>query len=486
MKWMSEKLGKAPDKICKKDVLKYIKENKIQILNLSYIGSDSKLKHVSFPASDLEYMESVLSLGERTAGVFPGVAQESADLYAMPRYRDAFPNPFTEKPTLNMLCSFFDKDGNLLEFMPENILNKAHTRLTKETGFSLKAGGELEYYVIYPNTGDLWKTFRKNYHDSSPFNVWEDMRDEILVTLMNLKIPTKYAHSEVGKIHNYSEGFSAEQHEIEFPLTPIDEAAENTVIAKWVTCNVAKKYGVCATFAPVIKYGETGSGLHFHLELLKKDKSAILDKQGKLSIESKKMIGGMLKFSRSLAAFGNPTPISYLRFAAKKDAPSAICWGERNRKALVRIPLGWREGTDMLMAANPCEKGATPVARKVKQTIEFRAADGTAAIQLLLTGLILAVENGLKDDASLKVTEELYVAEKETLREGLQSLPLSCRESAEALDKDRKYYEGTLPSGLIDYIIKELKNCKEEDEIINKRDEKKEELKKLVEKYLHY
>jgi glutamine synthetase len=140
----------------------------------------------------------------------------------------------------------------------------------------------------------------------------------------------------------------------------------------------------------------------------------------------------------------------------------------------------------MLIATNPSEKGAPPVARKVKQTIEFRAADGTAAVQLLLTGLILAVENGLRDDSSLKVTEELYVAEKETLREGLEFLPLSCQEAAEALTKDRKHYEGTLPAGLIDYIIKDLRNCKEEDELISKRDEKKDELKKLVEKYLHY
>lgn len=324
------------------------------------------------------------------------------------------------------------------------------------------------------------------------------MRDEILVTLTDLRIPVKYAHSEVGKIHNYSaclagrqEGVSAEQHEIEFPLTPAFEAAENVVIAKWVVCNVAKKYGVVATFAPVIKYKETGSGLHFHLELLKNDKNIVLDKQGKLSQESRKAIGGLLKFARSLAAFGNPTPISYLRFVAKKDAPSAICWGERNRKALVRIPLGWKFAEKMAALTNPSEKDfaphtCLPSRQGAKQTIEFRAADGTAAVQLLLAGLILAAENGLKDSTSLKTAEDLYVAEKETLKEGLEFLPLSCEESASALEKDRKYYEGVFPTDLINYIIKELKACKEEDELISKRDEKKEELRKLVEKYLHY
>ncbi|MDD2890377.1 MAG: glutamine synthetase family protein [bacterium] len=472
--------------VYKEDILDYIENNKIKILNFCYTGSDSKFKQLSFPATDMSYIDSVLSLGERTAGVFPGAKEESADLYIIPRYRDAFPDPFTAIPALNILCSFFDKDGNALDIMPENILKNAVSRFEKETGLTLKAAGELEYFVIYPNTYDLFNTHKKHYHDSSPFAVWEDMRNEILDTLAFFKIPVKYAHTESGKI-KYNDNFSAEQHEIEFLPVPICEAAENVVISKWVVCSIAKKYGVSTTFAPVAKYGETGTGLHFHLELLQGKKNIVFDANGQLSTESQKMIGGMLKFAPSLTAFGNPIPISYLRFMSKKDAPSAICWGERNRKALVRIPLGWQNTENKMMSiANPgSENIFLPDA---SPTIEFRPADGTAAVQLLLAGLVVAIENGLKDNSILDITKKLYVAERETLKEGLEILPLSCEESAEALKKDRAYYEKDriFPPELIDNVIKDLLAFKEEDAIIHNPEENKEKIPQLVEKYLHY
>ncbi len=28
-----------------------------------------------------------------------------------------------------------------------------------------------------------------------------------------------------------------------------------------------------------------------------------------------------------------------------QDAPTNICWGDRNRSAMVRVPLGWTEGS---------------------------------------------------------------------------------------------------------------------------------------------
>lgn len=54
-----------------------------------------------------------------------------------------------------------------------------------------------------------------------------------------------------------------------------------------------------------------------------------------------KVITGYLSLAPSLTAFGNTVPISYLRLVTHQEAPTNICWGERDRSVLVRIPLGW-------------------------------------------------------------------------------------------------------------------------------------------------
>ncbi len=463
---MPKTLGKE---VQKKDILNYIEKNEIEILNLCYIGGDSRLKSLSFSTLNAHHLNAVLSSGERIDGssIFPGVSVKAGDLYIIPRYSTAFKNPFSKIRTLNILCSCFDKNGHPLSSAPDTVLRTTEQKFTNNTGLVLHTLGELEYYVIYETGLDVFATRGKHYHDSSPFTVWEDMRNEILHTIVSLGIPVKYAHSEVGKIF-LPDGYTAEQHEIEFLPTPISETADNIVISKWIVRNVALKYGVVVTFSPVVEAGEIGSGMHFHLELLQNGKNCMADKkggppQGNLTKEALKMIGGILNFAKSLSAFGNPIPVSYLRLATQKESPSSICWGEMNRKALIRVPLG--------IAG--------------KQTIEFRAADGTAMVHLLLAGLTFATEYGLKDKKSLGIAKELHVSPKETIKRDFDVLPSSCAEAAKELEAQRAYYEkdGIFPPLLIDGILKELKSHKD-DNICNIKDTNK--IREIIKKYLHY
>ena len=532
MNFIAQVLEKKPEDICKKDILDYIRNKKIKIFNLCYIGSDSKLKSVSFPASNLSYIDSVLSRGERIANVFLNSNIKSEGSYIVPRYRTAFSNPFSNLPTLNILCSCFNKDGELSPAAPSTVLEKANKRFVEKTGLNIKVAGELEYFVLYPDTYDLFKTTLKHYHSSSPFTALEDMRNDIIDIIGDLGISVKYAHSECGKLY-YGESSVAEQQEIEFLPAPICEAGDLLVISKWVICNVAKRYGVSVTFSPVIEYGKPGNGLHFHFEILKSEENIVLDKQGSLTSESKQAIGGMLKFARSLCAFGNPCAISYLRLRGKKESPYGICWSERSRKVLIRIPMSWYGiGTQMSVIANPygmqrlcrcngdnsqtglpSEKKELSDSQIPGQTIEFRSADGMAVVHLLLAGLIIAVGNGLQDNSVLSLVENLHITEKEMETEKIKPLPQSCQESAKELEKDRKYYEkdGIFPPELIDSILLELKSygtqmslqsqaksrkCgipKKAGQSYNKNEallsnpsENEEEIKKLIKKYIYY
>ncbi len=74
---------------------------------------------------------------------------------------------------------------------------------------------------------------------------------------------------------------------------------------------------------------------------------------GELSNVAKKAIAGLLELAPSITAFGNLNPMSYFRLVPHQEAPTNICWGDRNRSVLVRVPLGWTGKLDMALDANP-------------------------------------------------------------------------------------------------------------------------------------
>ena len=109
-------LQKPASQFTKADIIKYIEDNEIKMVNFMYPAGDGKLKTLNFVINNLEYLETILTCGERVDGssLFSFIQAGSSDLYVMPRYSTAFLDPFAEIPTLCMLCSFFDKDGNPL------------------------------------------------------------------------------------------------------------------------------------------------------------------------------------------------------------------------------------------------------------------------------------------------------------------------------------------------------------------------------------
>lgn len=90
-------------------------------------------------------------------------------------------------------------------------------------------------------------------------------------------------------------------------------------------------------------------------------------KEGVLSETARKAIAGMMELAPSITAFGNTNPTSYFRLVPHQEAPTNICWGDRNRSVLVRVPLGWAAKTDMCMTANPLERKAIMIPHKNKR-----------------------------------------------------------------------------------------------------------------------
>ena len=164
-------LGKPSKEFTKADIVKYIRENGVRMVNFMYPAGDGRLKTLNFVINNEAYLDAILTCGERVDGssLFPFIEAGSSDLYVLPRFSTAFLDPFAEIPTIAMLCSYFNKDGELLESSPENTLRKACKAFNEVTGMEFQAMGELEYYVIAPDTGMFPATDQKGYHESAPY-----------------------------------------------------------------------------------------------------------------------------------------------------------------------------------------------------------------------------------------------------------------------------------------------------------------------------
>ena len=288
------KLQKPASEFTKADIVSYIKENGITMVNFMYPAADGRLKTLNFVINDAAYLDAILTCGERVDGssLFPFIEAGSSDLYVIPRFCTAFIDPFAEQPTLSMLCSFFNKDGEPLESSPEHTLRKACRAFTEVTGMEFQAMGELEYYVISEDSGMFPATDQRGYHESAPYAKFNEFRTECMAYIAQAGGQIKYGHSEVG---NFTlDGKIYEQNEIEFLPVRAEQAADQLMIAKWIIRNLAYQYGYDITFAPKITAGKAGSGLHIHMRIMKDGKNMMLDADGKLSETARRAIAGMM------------------------------------------------------------------------------------------------------------------------------------------------------------------------------------------------
>ena len=483
-------LKKSPDMFTRADIIRFVKENDIQMVDFMYPAGDGRLKTLNFVINDESYLETILTCGERVDGssLFPFIEAGSSDLYVIPRYRTAFVDPFAEIPTLTMLCSFFDKDGNPLASAPENTLHKACEALKKSSGYEFQTMGELEYYVIADDEGTFPVEDQHGYHESSPYAKFNNFRTQCMRFIAEAGGKIKYGHSEVGNFTQ--DGKIFEQNEIEFLPVKAEDAADQLMLAKWVIRNLGYEHGLNVTFGPKITSGKAGSGLHIHMRLMKDGKNCMLE-NGVLSNDAKKAIAGMMILAPSITAFGNTSPTSYFRLVPHQEAPTNVCWGDRNRSVLVRVPLGWTAKKDMCIEANPQEE-ERHLDASFKQTVEMRSPDGSANVYLLMASLAVACRHGLEMPDALKVAEKTYVnvdihkPENKARLESLEQLPDSCCASADCLEKQRVIYQekDIFSAGMIDAQIKGLKAFNDRTlraDISNKP----KEMETLVAKYFH-
>jgi len=458
-------LDKPRASFTRSDLIHIIKTQQIERITFHYVDLNGRLHDLKLPISSDRRANRILANGERLDGssIFKGVIDPGlSDLYVVPQYATAFLNPF-EPGSLDVMCRFFTRDGEPAAFTPDTLLQRSAEAFRADTGLTLHAMGELEFYLFQEPCSTLYpNTVQAGYHASPPFSKASPILNEMLTTVSRILGSVKYAHGEVGYIpcvesdNAQLKGKQGEQLEIEFLPTPIETTGDILVLAKWIIRNIAYRHQMLAVFAPKIEEGMAGNGLHIHMALMQDCQNIMQSANGDLSPQAHHLIGGLAAYAPSLTAFGNTMASSYLRLVPHQEAPTRICWSASNRSALIRVPLGWAGVDDLAAKLNP-QQDLPYQSDQPVQTVELRSPDGSAIPHLLLAGIVTAARWGLThpEEAGAiaraqHVTGNIFANPK--LLERLPSLPVSCADSAARLLTDRHLYEkeGLFPARMID------------------------------------
>jgi glutamine synthetase len=468
------RLGKPPAGWTRADLTRYCLEAGVRVVNFRYPSLDGKLRELRLPVNDRAYLERILAAGERVDGssLFPGLFPTGAsDLYAVPVYRWAFPNPWAADE-LDIVCRFADDKGRPSRLTPDNVVAAAADRFHTATKAKLLALAELEFYLVLDRGDHRFSgKAQRHYHQSSPYLHGRAIADEILRQVTAATGGVKYCHSEVGYIDRIEsaepelDGRRVEQYELEMRLMPIEDLACWLTVARWLIREVAARHGASVTFVPKLDQGTAGSGLHLHLAVERDGRNTVgRRKDGALSTDGLGLVGGLLEWAEPLTAFGNTVTGSYLRLVPGQEAPTRVCWGRRDRAALVRVPLDFSTGKRLDQAMNPGEPGEYPNGLG-RPTVEYRSPDGSAFTHLLLAAVTQAAQAGITKPRLRNAAKALRSdVDAPTPIDELRQLPGSAAAAARSLREHRAFFEkaGTPPE-LIEYVLARLEAEADED-----------------------
>ena len=319
----------------------------------------------------------------------------------------------------------------------------------------LEAFGELEYYLVDEPDPLFPVEEERGYQESAPFSKGERVREQVLGHLdahgrRRSSTPTARSATSSSATGSWcsTRSSSCRCRSRRPPTTWCWPSG-------WCA-RCPHAHGLEATFAPSVSADGAGSGLHVHSRLVRDGASAIVDEQG-VNDTGRRLVAGYL--SAAAADRLRQHRADLLPALHRGDeSPEGICWGEKDRTGLVRVPLAWGGAVlpGMVAHANPGSTEPAPGARRAP-------ADGRAAPRRRLgrrppaPGRAWPSRPGraCRTPTALELAERLRTADDDDP----EQLPASCAESADALEAARALFEadGVFPPELLDAVLEGLR-----------------------------
>jgi glutamine synthetase len=428
-------------------VLKTMKDEEVEYVDIRFTDPRGKLQHVTVLADqvDEDFLdEGFMFDGSSIAG---WKTIDKSDMKLMPDTDSAYIDPFYAEKTLCVHCSVLEPDTNEgYERDPRGTAERAEAYL-KASGIGDQSffGPEAEFFLFdnvrFSNTMQkvsfevdaadaAWNTdaefemgnmghrpgIKGGYFPVNPVDAAMDLRSEMLSTMKRMGMSVDKHHHEVASC----------QHELGLIFGTLTKQADELQKYKYVIHNVAHAYGKSATFMPKPIAGDNGTGMHVNMSIWKDGKPLFAgDQYADLSMEALYFIGGILKHAKALNAFTNPSTNSYKRLIPGFEAPVLRAYSARNRSGCVRIP--WTE---------------SPKAKRV----EARFPDPSANPYLCFAALLMAGLDGItnKIHPGEPSDKDLY----DLPAEELAAIPTVCASLREALDELEADHEFLLAGGV--------------------------------------
>ena len=275
-----------------KKVLDFVKEHNVQILDLRFTDLPGLWHHVSYPINQLSEDSFEEGFGMDGSSIRGWAAIHESDMLLIPDANKYMLDPFTEVPTLVMVCDVIDPvTKQRYDRDPRYIAKKAEMYLAS-TGLADTAyfGAEAEffifdnvrfdqnehegYYFIDAEEG-RWNSgrvennlgyrprYKEGYFPVSPTDHYQDLRSEMAMTMQSCGLVVECHHHEVA---------TGGQTEIDLKFDSLIKSADAMMLYKYIVKNVANQYGKTVTFMPKPLFQDNGSGMHTHQSLWKDGK----------------------------------------------------------------------------------------------------------------------------------------------------------------------------------------------------------------------
>lgn len=452
-----------------KEVLQFASENDAKMVDLKFLDFIGIWQHFSVPLSELEEDSFEEGFGFDGSSIRGWQPIHASDMLVIPDPKTALMDPFTETPTLSLICNIVDpitKEAYTRD--PRNIAQKAEGYL-KSTGIADTPyfGPEAEFFIFDDIRFDSkencsyyfvdskegrWNTgreenpnlgykprYKEGYFPVPPTDSLQDIRSEMVMTMINIGIPVEAQHHEVA---------TGGQCEIDMRFSPLTEMGDKLMWYKYIIKNIARRHSKTVTFMPKPLWNDNGSGMHVHQSLWKGGKPLFAgDRYGGLSELALYYIGGILKHAPALCAFVAPTTNSYKRLVPGFEAPVNLAYSSRNRSAGVRVPM----------------YSPNPKAKRIEVRFPDPSCNGYLAFAAMLMAGLDGIEN--KIDPGEPLDKDIYALGPEELV-NVPSVPASLEGALNALEKDHNFlFKGDVftPDVIETWI--EYKRKKEVDEM---------------------
>jgi glutamine synthetase len=397
-------------------VLRTVEERGVRFVQLWF--TDVLGRHKAFHVTPAE-LEDALDQGMTFDGsAIDGFSRTTeSDLLARPDLTTFQLLPWYEpdEGVARVFCDIVNIDGSPFDGCPRQQLRRVLDN-ARAQGYTFFVAPEMEFFYftdLDPYAGPV-PIDRGSYFDLSPDDTASQLRRQTVLTLEEMGIGVEHAQ------HEDAPG----QHEIDLRYTDALTMADTVMSLRHVVKELARQYGVAASFMPKPLIGVQGSGMHTHLSLWRDEKNAFIGEHTYgLSDLAAKFIAGLLKHAPEITAVTNQWVNSYKRLVPGSEAPVGVEWAHYDAGALVRVP-----------SVKPGRIDSTRV--------EYRAPD-SAANPYLAFAVILA--------AGLRGVMGNYELPKEGKRTA--TLPQSLSEALNLMEKSTLMHE-TLGSHLVEWFLR--------------------------------